>query len=138
MDIDELQQKFNEMRKKKWRMVDGRQPVEITGFFIDSSNRPVIVGGTEYSVFNVNPETLYCIYSGVLVIEEVRPYHDWPIDAKAWFWDEGSSKKHKGYFAGVHVDGRPTSWYGGRTSWTASNQFGFVVWDHAELAEDVE
>ena len=57
---------------------------------------------------------------------------------KAYFWDEGSSKKHKGYFAGVHVDGRPMCWRDGRTSWTAYNQFGFVVWDHAELAEDGE
>ena len=138
MNIDELQQKFNEMRRKKWRMVDGRQPVEITGFFIGFMDAPVIVGRIKYSILDINPETLCDIYSGEPLIEEVIPYADWTIDAKAYFWDEGSSKKHKGYFAGVNVDGRPMCWRDGRTSWTASNQFGFVVWDHAELAEDVE
>ena len=35
MNIDELQQKFNDMRQKKWRTVDKGQPAEIVGFYIN-------------------------------------------------------------------------------------------------------
>ena len=33
MTIDELQERFNELRKKKWRTVYAKTPAEITGFY---------------------------------------------------------------------------------------------------------
>ena len=141
MNIDELQQKFNEMRGKKWRLSVTKVPVSITGFWInDDGNGFIIISFGNMRIW-LNANTLST--DGPLAnrpfIEEVSPYADWPIDAKAYFWDEGASVRYKRHFAGVNADGRPMSWCGGCTSWTvADSDPEPFSWDHAELAEDGE
>ncbi len=138
MNIDELQQKFNEMRKKKWRTVDKGQPAEIVGFYINHGV-PMIFASIPGNNYMLYLKSLSLCAGCPPFIEEVSPYADWPIDAKAYFWDEGASVRYKRHFAGVNADGRPMSWCGGCTSWTvADSDPGPFFWDHAELAEDGE
>ena len=135
MNIDELQARFNELRAKKWRTVNGHKPVEFIGFLIGYIS-PTIFIQVERDIILLEPFHLYLIYGcgePYTFIEEDTPsYADWPIDAKVWVWDDGKTKS-KRYFAGIHEDGRPMAWVGGSTSWSDPTTF---VWDYAELAED--
>lgn len=134
MTIDELQERFNELRKKKWRTVYAKTPAEITGFYqCQQGDRIVVAGGG--GVWSIAPDTLSrCDFGeSASYIEAVTPYADWPIDAKVLVWGEGDSEKQKRHFAGVCDDGKPLAWDSGQTSWTSDRSF---VWDYAELAED--
>ena len=142
MTIDELQQKFNEMRGKKWRVAGRNERVEICGFRVDRSGRGLITVQIEtapYAVY-IDADSLSTVagVGQVPFIEEVSPYADWPMDAKAWFWDEWRPK-WPAHFAGVSEDGKPMSWANGCTSWSLGfNRLAQREWDHAELAEDGE
>ena len=141
MNIDELQQKFNEMRKKKWRTTGSHTAATIAGFWMSADGVGYIAIIYAYQHIYLNADTLLpCgITDDIPFIEEASPYADWPIDAKAYFWDEGASVRYKKHFAGVNADGRPMSWCGGCTSWTvADSDPEPFSWDHAELAEDGE
>ena len=133
MTIDELQERFNELRKKKWRTVYAKTPAEITGFYqCQQGDRIVVAGGG--GVWSIAPDTLSrCDFGeSASYIEEVSPYADWPIDAKIWVWDEGYTKA-KRHFAGITPEGYPKAWNDGYASWTTNT---WSSWDHAELAED--
>jgi len=52
-----------------------------------------------------------------LDLVEFSPWADFKIDQKVLVWDKGDEKE-KRHFAGVHVNGWPTTWARGRTSWT--------------------
>ena len=135
MNIDELQQKFNEMRRKKWWTVDGAQPVEIVGFYL-RHGVPMIFASIPSNNYMLYLKSLSLCAGCPPLIEEVRPYADWPMDAKARFWNECDSKV-RGHFAGVSEDGKPMSWANGCTSWSLGfNRLAQREWDHAELAED--
>ena len=57
MTIDELQERFNELRKKKWRTVYAKTPAEITGFYqCQQGDRIVVAGGG--GVWSIAPDTL--------------------------------------------------------------------------------
>ncbi len=137
MNIDELQQKFNEMRRRKWRTVDGKQPVEIVGFYINHGV-PMIFASIPSNNYLLYFKSLSLCAGCPPFIEEVNPYEGWPKNARARFWDEGSRDKLRGHFAGVNASGKPMSWPDGCTSWTADQYRGPSSWDHAELAEDGE
>ena len=129
MTIDELQERFNELRGKKWKGIDIDGAVEFTGF--------EYVGENSKIKFRVGNDT-YTVYANRFyeanIIEEVSPYADWPIDAKALFWNTGE-KKCKGHFAGVNSFGKPLRFIAGMTSFT-NDMCELAIYDHAELAED--
>ena len=131
MTIDELQERFNELRKKKWRTVSGHVKAEFTGFRFDAVY-PFFIQLETGEVHTINLNLFFFTDSSRPYIEEVSPYANWPIDAKVWVWGDNKNKR-KRYFAGIHEDGRPMAWIGGATSWSDPTVF---VWDHAELAED--
>ena len=58
MNIDELQQKFNEMRKKKWWTVGGKEPVEIAGFIRYGDDDCRIVVAYHRSGIFIDAETM--------------------------------------------------------------------------------
>ena len=134
MTIDELQQKFNEMRGKKWRTVEGHIPATISGLWITLQGDcciAIIYGRTSLWL---HADTLLPIGGDAddPYIEEASPYADWPIDAKILVWDEGKTKD-KRHFAGITPEGHPKAWNDGYTSWTTNT---WSSWDYAELAED--
>ena len=131
MTIDELQERFNELRKKKWRTVSGHVKAEFTGFRFDAVY-PFFIQLETGEVHTINLNLFFFTDSSRPYIEEVSPYANWPIDAKVLVWGENKNK-NKRYFAGIHEDGRPMAWIGGATSWSDPTTF---VWDYAELAED--
>ena len=136
MNIDELQQKFNEMRGKKWWTVDGAQPVEIVGFYL-RHGVPMIFASIPSNNYMLYLKSLSLCAGCPPLIEEVRPYADWPMDAKIRVWDEKEQRKVRGHFAGVSPTGKPMRWEGGKTSWTAEGDY-TEEYQHAELAEDGE
>ena len=131
MTIDELQERFNELRKKKWRTVSGHVKAEFTGFRFDAVY-PFFIQLETGEVHTINLNLFFFTDSSRPYIEEVSPYANWPIDAKVLVWGENKNK-NKRYFAGIHEDGRPMAWIGGATSWSDPTTF---VWDYAELAEN--
>jgi hypothetical protein len=134
MTIDELQERFDELRKKKWRTVYAKTPAEITGFYqCQQGDRIVVAGGG--GVWSIAPDTLSrCDFGeSASYIEAVSPYADWPIDAKILVADSDKGPKQKRYFAGVSTNGKPMGWISGGTSWSESHTY---EWDYAELAED--
>ena len=134
MTIDELKERFNELRAKKWRTVCTKTPAEVTGFYKYAGGDYIVVTSDD-DLWSVQPDTLfrYSLGERTPYIEEVSPYADWTIDAKVLVWGEGDSEKQKRHFAGVCDDGKPLAWDSGQTSWTSYRSF---VWDYAELAED--
>jgi len=68
---------------------------------------------------------------------EVSPYDHIQIDDRVLVWDSYAPNKRKGYFAGVHKDGKPQTWLGGRTSWTVTEGRKYL-WDHCELVGESE
>ena len=136
MTIDELQERFNELRKRKFRTIADKCPVTFTGFDVGGYG-PVLFVEITYPTFSrvlgIDPMILGERFKKRPLIEEVTPYADWTIDAKVLVWGEGDSEKQKRHFAGVCDYGKPLAWDSGQTSWTSDRSF---VWDHAELAED--
>lgn len=145
MNIDELQQKFNEMRGKKWRTTNGHFPAEISGFYKDKNGDSMIAVLFTDEEGDINEMFLFTdmlppwLETGKpAFIEEVTPYADWPMDAKARFWG-GCHIAELGHFAGISDSGKPMAWEDGKTSWTAEGMaYAKEEWDHAELAEDGE
>ena len=135
MNIDELQQKFNEMRKKKWWTVGGKESVEIAGFIRYGDDDCRIVVAYHRSGIFIDAETMRTYAGCEPFIEEVNPYADWPIDAKIRVWNLPDDVKEARHFAGVNGDGLPLAWVNGCTSHTTGIT---AVWSHAELAEDGE
>ena len=138
MTIDELQARFNELRGKKWRTIAGKYPVTFTGFDAGGYGPQIFIEIEQpsgSSILGINPLTLGEQFpSRPSLIEEVTPYADWPIDAKALFWNTGE-KKCKGHFAGVNSFGKPLRFIAGMTSFT-NDMCELAIYDHAELAED--
>ena len=136
MTIDELQERFDELRKKKWRTVYAKTPAEITGFYqCQQGDRIVVAGGG--GVWSIAPDTLSrCDFGeSASYIEAVSPYADWPIDARAYFWDGGlPAHKYKGHFAGLNDTSKPMMFAHGMTSFTKMG--GTIAFAYAELAED--
>ena len=137
MNIDELQQKFNEMRGKKWRTVEGHIPATISGLWITLQGDcciAIIYGRTSLWL---HADTLLPIGGDAddPYIEEASPYADWPMDAKIRVWNLPDGEKETRHFAGVGKDGHPRAWVNGDTSHTSGIS---ISWRHAELAEDVE
>ena len=132
MTIDELQERFNELRGKKWRTVSGHVKAEFIGFIFGSAY-PFFIQLETGEVHTVDLNLFFYNDSSHPYIEEDTPYADWPIDAKIWVWDTGSEKK-KRHFAGVADNGKPKAFLNGYSSWSAPLQTN--EWDHAELAED--
>ena len=139
MNIDELQQKFNEMRRKKWRLAGRSERVEICGFRVGISGMGLIsvqIETAPYTVY-IDADSLSTV-AGVgpsPFIEEVSPYADWPVDAKIRVWNLPDGEKETRHFAGVGKDGHPRAWVNGDTSHTSGIS---ISWRHAELAEDGE
>ena len=131
MTIDELQERFNELRGKKWRTVSGHVNAEFIGF-IFGSTYPFSIQLENGKVHAINLDLFSFTDSLSPYIEEVTPYDDWPIDAKILVWDEGKTKG-KRHFAGITPEGHPKAWNDGYTSWTTNT---WSSWDYAELAED--
>ena len=137
MTIDELQERFNELRKKKWRTIAGKYPVTFTGFDAGGYGPQIfieIAQPTCSSILGIDPFMLSERFRATVLIEEVTPYADWPIDAKALFWNT-REKKCKGHFAGVNSFGKPLRFIAGMTSFT-NDMCELAIYDHAELAED--
>ena len=132
MTIDELQERFNELRKKKWRTVSGHVKAEFTGFRFDAVY-PFFIQLETGEVHTINLNLFFFTDSSRPYIEEVSPYADWPIDAKILVADSDKGPKQKRYFAGVSTNGKPMGWISGGTSWSESHTY---EWDYAELAED--
>ena len=134
MTIDELQERFNELRAKKWRTVCTKTPAEVTGFYKYAVGDYIVVTSDD-DLWSVQPDTLfrYSLGERTPYIEEVSPYADWPIDAKILVWDEGKTKG-KRHFAGIADNGKPKAFLNGYSSWSAPLQTN--EWDYAELAED--
>ena len=131
MIIDELQERFNELRGKKWRTVHLHKHAEFVGFLYNPVDPRVMV--------NIDHQIVWLLLDlsgpnnpGFPIIEEVSPYADWPIDAKIWVWDQ-ADEKAKRHFAGIADNGKPNAFLNGYTSWTTSKT---NEWDHAELADD--
>lgn len=57
---------------------------------------------------------------------------DMPIDTRVLVSDDNWNW-HRGYFAGVH-NGKPRTWLGGATSWTADGRT--ITWSYIKIAED--
>ena len=137
MTIEELQERFNELRAKKWRTVCTKTPAEVTGFYKYAGGDYIVVTSDD-DLWSVQPDTLfrYSLGERTPYIEEVPPplpsYADWPIDAKILVWDEGKTKG-KRHFAGITPEGHPKAWNDGYTSWTTNT---WSSWDYAELAEN--
>lgn len=67
---------------------------------------------------------------------EINPYADFKIDDKVLVWDRDGERKKPRYFAGVDAEGNPTTFAGGRTSYTCDDfDQENVSWDHCEKAE---
>ena len=136
MTIDELQKRFNELRGKKWRAIAGKYPVTFTGFDAGGYGPQIFIEIEQpscSSLLGIDPLTLSERFRSRLLIEEVSPYADWPIDAKILVADSDKGPKRKRYFAGVSTNGKPMGWISGGTSWSESHTY---EWDYAELAED--
>ena len=137
MTIDELQERFNELRKRKFRTIADKCPVTFTGFDVGGYG-PVLFVEITYPTFSrvlgIDPMILGERFKKRPLIEEVTPYADWPIDAKARFWDIEGYGKRKGQFAGIDDYGNPLAWRYGQTSFTSDS--GTVPYKYAELAED--
>ena len=133
MTIEELQERFNELRGKKWRTVIGHVKAEFIGFIFGSAY-PFFIQLETGEVHTVDLNLFFYNNSSHPYIEEVTPYADWPIDAKALFWNTGE-KKCKGHFAGVNSFGKPLRFIAGMTSFT-NDMCELAIYDHAELAED--
>ena len=132
MTIDELQERFNELRGKKWRTVSGHVNAEFVGFIFGSAY-PFFIQRETGEVHTVDLNLFFYTDSSSPYIEEISPYADWPIDAKIWVWDTGSEKM-KRHFAGIADNGKPKAFLNGYSSWSAPLQTN--EWDYAELAED--
>ena len=132
MTIEELQERFNELRGKKWRTVIGHVKAEFIGFIFGSAY-PFFIQLETGEVHTVDLNLFFYNDSSHPYIEEDTPYANWPIDAKIWVWDTGF-KKTKRHFAGVADNGKPKAFLNGYSSWSAPLQTN--EWDHAELAED--
>ena len=132
MNIDELQERFNEMRRKKWWTVDKGQPAEIVGFYINHGV-PMIFASIPGNNYMLYLKSLSLCAGCPPFIEEVSPYADWPMDAKIRVWNFSADEKEARHFAGVNDDGLPLAWVNGCTSHTTGIT---AVWSHAELAED--
>ena len=131
MTIDELQERFNELRGKKWRTVSGHVKAEFIGFIFGSAY-PFFIQLENGQVHAINLDLFFFTDSSSPYIEEDTPYADWPIDAKILVWDEGKTKV-KRHFAGITPEGHQKAWNDGYTSWTTNT---WSSWDYAELAED--
>jgi hypothetical protein len=136
MTIDELQERFNELRGKKWRMVDTHEPVEFVGFIIGNIS-PTLYIKTGGEIIQLEPYQLSRAFMNGCFpcIEEDIPYADWSIDARAYFWDGGlPAHKYKGHFAGLNHAGKPMMFAHGMTSFTKMG--GTITFTYAELAEN--
>ena len=133
MTIEELQERFNELRGKKWRTVIGHVKAEFIGFIFGSAY-PFFIQLETGEVHTVDLNLFFYNDSSHPYLEEVIPYADWPIDAKARFWDIEGYGKRKGQFAGIDDYGNPLAWRYGQTSFTSDS--GTVPYKYAELAED--
>ena len=71
-------------------------------------------------------------WSSHLQLIEINPYEHIKIDDRVLVWDNSTSEKCKRHFAGVDSNGKPTTWYGGATSWSSLNS-DYRVWDNCEL-----
>lgn len=138
MTIDELQERFNELRGKKLVTVDSGSEVVFTGFDIGGYGPQLFVEIRDKTFVTtcggIDPITLAKRFGKNPIIKEIDPYKDWPIDAKALFWNTGE-KKCKGHFAGVNSFGKPLRFISGMTSFT-NDMCELAIYDHAELAED--
>ena len=138
MTIDELQERFNELRGKKWRTIAGKYPVTFTGFDVGGYGQQIFIEIEQPScskLLGLDPLTLCERFHSRPLIEEDTPYADWPIDAKIWVWDTGSEKM-KRHFAGIADNGKPKAFLNGYSSWSAPLQTN--EWDYAELAEETK
>ena len=134
MTIDELQEQFNELRGKKWRTVSGHVKAEFIGFILGSSY-PFFIQLETGEVHTVDLNLFFYNDSSHPYIEEDTPYADWPIDARAYFWDGGlPAHKYKGHFAGLNDTGKPMMFAHGMTSFTKMG--GTITFAYAELAEN--
>ena len=59
------------------------------------------------------------------LVEDVPEWKNWPIDTKVLVRSKGQQEYTKAHYAG-EVNGRPTVWILGVTSWTAE----YMVGDH--------
>ena len=138
MTIDELQKRFNELRGKKWRAIAGKYPVTFTGFDAGGYGPQIFIEIEQPScsqLLGLDPLTLCERFHSRPLIEEISPYADWPIDARAYFWDGGlPAHKYKGHFAGLNDTGKPMMFAHGMTSFTKMG--GTITFAYAELAED--
>jgi len=138
MTIDELQERFNELRGKKWRAIAGKYPVTFTGFDAGGYGPQIFIEIEQpscSSLLGIDPLTLSKRFHSRPLIEEISPYADWPIDARAYFWDGGlPAHKYKGHFAGLNDTGKPMMFAHGMTSFTKMG--GTITFAYAELAED--
>ncbi|MDD3644363.1 MAG: hypothetical protein PHR19_02425 [Bacteroidales bacterium] len=99
----------------------------IHGAAIDIDGKPV--ASLEW---DLNGETYGGGVSGNDLIE-VSPYADFKIDDKVFVWDEDIEDKEKKHFAGLDVNGLPTAWYDGRTSFTETER---LSWEHCIKYEE--
>ncbi len=133
MNIDELQKRFNELRAKKWVRVSDGLKAEFIGFRLHTFYPFFIQLGTG-ETHSLTSNLSFLDGVAAPYIREVSPYADWPIDAKAIFWDRDSEdRKLKGHFAGINDAGYPKMYANGTTSFT--NGCGIFAYHHAELAE---
>ena len=133
MTIDELQERFNELRGKKWRTVSGHVKAEFIGFIFGSAY-PFFIQLETGEVHTVDLNLFFYNDSSHPYIEEDTPYADWPIDCKVLVWDDGyTDEKQCRHFAGVGNYGKPRTWVNGNTSWSTDEM---IAWDHAKRVED--
>lgn len=118
---------------------------------------PIIIGNTETSAYPVTAEVtdgaatwwtnwtiegnhIRAIPDGNMdLVEDTPDWRDWPIDAPVLYRSKGQKEYTKAHYAG-ELDGRPTVWILGVTSWTAeyltgaheTRQFAFEI----ELADE--
>ena len=134
MTIEELQERFNELRRKKWRTVSGHVNAEFIGFIFGSAY-PFFIQLETGEVHTVDLNLFFYTDLSRPYLEEVSPYADWPIDARAYFWDGGlPAHKYKGHFAGLNDTGKPMMFAHGMTSFTKMG--GTITFTYAELAEN--
>ncbi len=136
MTVDELQQKFNEMRQSNWRTKGSHTAATIAGFWMNADGVGYIAIIYADRHLSLNADTLIAcgMAADLPFIEEVSPCADWPMDAKVWVEDEDRDWRIKGHFAGVDEEGEPTIWQDGETSWTTKSGVK-DSWFRAELAE---
>ena len=74
MIIDELNERFNDLRAKKWRTVCTKTPAEVTGFYKYAGGDYIVVTSDD-DLWSVQPDTLfrYSLGERTPYIEEAPP-----------------------------------------------------------------